>query len=174
MRKEMAPMFRLLTSFLALMVLALQGSQATAQLARNPKLSPQDFAAAQADTREAGGDTAELIYAARIDAVERGRLDSLVVIYAKPAKGGKDYFALVSRDGKKYRLSFDQSGRALKSGDQFLRIGLRHEEGKSPLLRLMGSTTEPGKPGEWQRSLDFQFNGSEFTLVGQSMMPIAK
>jgi len=165
---------RLLRSLFAALLMILAVNQVLAQMARNPKLSPQDLAAAQAETREAGGAEAELIYATRIDAVVKGSFDSLVVIYAKPVKGGKEYFGLIARDGKKYHLSLDQSGRALKSGDRYLRIGLKHEEGKAPLLRLMGATTEPGKPGEQQRNVDFQFNGSEFGLVGQSITPLPK
>jgi len=160
-------------SWIAFLVV-LAAAQASAQLARNPKLSPSDLAAAQSEAREAGGADAELIYAARIDVVEKGSFDSLVVIYAKPVKSGQDYFGLVVRDGQKYHLSIDRPGRALRSGDRFLKIGLRHEEGKSPLLRLMGATREAKMPGELQRNVDFQFNGSEFVLVGQSTMPLPK
>ncbi|MEP7340708.1 MAG: SDR family NAD(P)-dependent oxidoreductase [Acidobacteriota bacterium] len=80
---------------------------------------------------------------ARIDSVQRGSYDSLIVIYQKPAKAGKDCFAFVLREGQRVPLVFDKQdkqGRALKSGDKLLRIGLKHEEGKSPLLRLIAST----------------------------------
>jgi len=146
---------------------------ATAQMARNPKISPPDLEAAQAETREAGGANAELIYAARLDAIQKGSYDSLIVIYAKVVKGGKDYFAVIQRDGKKYPLAFDNQGRALKSGDKFSRIGLKHEEGKSPILRMIGATTDP-KQGEQQRNVDFRFNGIEFVVEAQSLTPIAK
>jgi hypothetical protein len=33
---------------------------------------------------------------------------------------------------------------------------------------------DPAKPGEQQRNLDFQFNGTVFDLVGQSTMPLPK
>lgn len=145
----------------------------TPPLVRNPKISQPDLEAAQAETRATGGVGAELVYAARIDAAQRGSYDSLIVVYAKPAKKGKDYFAVVVRDGKKFPLTYDREGRALKAGDRFLRIGLKHEAGKAPLLRLMGATTDPSK-GEQQRNVDFQFNGSEFAAVGESLMPIAK
>jgi hypothetical protein len=165
---------RSVTTVTVALLLASALTGAAAQVVRNPKLSSQDLAAAQAETRAAGGAEAELVYAARINAVEKGKFDSLVVIYAKPGQGTQDYFGLVAREGKKYRLSADQTGRALPSGDRFLKIGLKHEEGHSPLLRLIGATTEPGKSGEWQRNLDFQFNGSEFALVSQSIAQIAK
>jgi hypothetical protein len=146
---------------------------AFAQMARNPKISPADLEAAQTETRESGGANAELIYAARLDAVQKGTYDSLIVIYAKAVKGGKDYFAVIRRGDAKLPLAFDKQGRALKSGDKYLRMGLRHEEGKSPILRLIAQTTDP-KLGEQQRNLDFQFSGTEFALVAQSMTPIPK
>ncbi len=158
-------------SLLALMIAL--SSETAAQLARNPKISPPDLEAAKVETRESGGATAELIYAARLDAVQKGSFDSLIVIYAKAVKGGKDHFAVILRDGKKHPLGFDKQGRALKAGDKFLRMGLRHEEGKSPILRLIAATTDP-KLGEQQRNLDFQFNGSEFALVNQSTTSLAK
>jgi hypothetical protein len=165
---------RLHRPILMLSFIALVTGCVFAQIVRNPKLSPRDLSTAQDETRGAGGAGSELVYAVRIDAIQKGSFDSLVVIYAKPGKAGKDYFGLVVRDGKKYRLNLDQSGRALPSGDRFLRIGLRHEDSGAPLLRLMGATTEPGKTGEWQRNLDFRFNGTEFALIGQSTMPLPK
>jgi hypothetical protein len=165
---------RRLNSTVTLVLIALAAHCIVAQTVPNPKLSQSDLEAAKSETRVAGGAGAELTYAARIDAVERGKFDSLVVIYAKPGRSGKDYFGLVVREGKQHRLSLDKSGLALKSGDRFLRIGLRHEENKAPLLRLMSATTEAGKPGEWQRNVDFQFNGGEFALVGQSTTPLPK
>lgn len=145
----------------------------TPQLARNPKLSQPDLEAAKTATAEAGGTSAELIYAARLDAAQRGAYDSLLVVYAKAARRGKDHFAFVLRDGKRLPLAYDKEGRALKPGDKFLRTGLRHEEGKAPLLRLMGSMTDPAK-GEQQRNVDFQFNGSVFVLIGDSLVSVAK
>lgn len=145
-------------------------------LKSNPKISQPDFDAATAETLAAGGEKAELIYAARIDAVERGNYDSLIVIYAKPVKSGKDHFAVILRGEQKFPLVFDKQdklGRALKPGDKFLQIGLKHEEGKSPLLRLMAITNDKEK-GQQRRNLDFQFNGTEFVLVGQSIMPLPK
>lgn len=165
---------RTFTPIVVLIFMILIASCVAAQTVPNPKLGESDLGAAQAEANTAGGADAELTYAARIDAVEHGKFDSLIVIYAKPGKSGKEYFGLVVRDGKQYHLSLDKSGLALKSGDRFLRIGLRHEEGKAPLLRLMGATTEPGKTGEWQRNVDFQFNGSEFALIGQSTVPLPK
>lgn len=145
-------------------------------LKSNPKISQPDFDAATAETLAAAGEKAELAYAARIDAVRRGSYDSLIVVYQKPARAGKDWFAFVLREGQRLPLVFDKQdkqSRALKSGDKFLRIGLRHEEGKSPLLRLIASTVDKEK-GEQQRNLDFQFDGVAFALVGQSMMPLPK
>jgi hypothetical protein len=163
----------MLILILAGLLMILAPVPTTAQLARNPKISPDDLQAAQAETRESGGANAELIYAARLDAVQKGTYDSLIVIYAKAVKGGKDYFALIQRGGAKFPLAFDKQGRALKSGDKYLRMGLRHEEGKSPILRLIAQTTDP-KLGEQQRNLDFQFNGTEFVLGAQSVTPIPK
>ncbi len=145
-------------------------------LKSNPKISLPDFEAAKAETMAAGGQQAELIFAARIDAVARGNYDSLIVVYAKSAKPGQTYFAFILREGQKHPLVFDKKdklARALPTGDKYLRMGLRHEEGQSPLIRLMGSTTDKEK-GVQQRNLDFQFNGSEFAIVGQSMMPLPK
>ncbi len=145
-------------------------------LKSNPKISQPDFDAAKAEMLVSGGEKAELIYAARIDAVTRGTYDSLIVIYGKPAKSGKDLFAFIVREGQKSPLVLDKKdklGRALNTGDKFLQIGLRHEEGKSPLVRLMAETVDKEK-GRQRRNLDFQFNGTEFALVGQSLMPLPK
>jgi len=151
-------------------------SQTGPLLKSNPKISQPDFDAAKAEMLAAGGEKADLIYAARIDAVQRGSYDSLIVIYQKPAKVGKDCFAFVLREGQRLPLVLDKQdkqGRALKSGDKFLRIGLKHEEGKSPLLRLIASTVDKEK-GEQQRNVDFRSNGTEFILIGQSTMPLPK
>ena len=158
---------------LLLLASLLLAESASAQLARNPKLAAPDLEAAQAETLASGGEKAELIYAARLDAVTKGAFDSLIVIYAKPVKAGKDYYAVVLREGLKLPLAFDKQGRAFKSGDQYLRMGLKHEEGKSPILRLISSMTDPAKSPQ-QRNLDFRFNGSGFVLENQSLMPMAK
>lgn len=164
-------------SFALIAALLILCGAAPAQTVRNPKLSERDLTAAKAVALEEGGAKAELTYAVRIDAIEKGRFDTLVVIYARPAEGGPDYFGLVVQDdGKKHRLAFDRSGRALKSSDRFLRIGLRHEEGKPPLLRLMGQVTERGRPGvgERQRNIDYRFNGTAFVVVDQSVVLLSK
>lgn len=145
-------------------------------LKTNPKISLPDFETAKAETLAAGGEQAELIFAARIDAVTRGSYDSLIVVYAKATRTGQNYFAIILREGQKYPLVFDpkdKSGRALPTGDKYLRMGLRHEDGKPPLIRLMGSTVDKEK-GVQQRNMDFQFNGTEFALVGQSIMSLPK
>ena len=149
---------------------------ASAQLARNPKIAAPDLEAAKAETLASGGEQAELIYAARIDAVARGSYDSLIVVYAKPVKNGKDHFAVILREGRKLPLIADKQdklARAFPAGDKYLRMGLRHEEGQSPLIRLMAATADKEK-GELQRNLDFQFNGAEFVLVAESMMPLPR
>ncbi len=148
-------------------------AEVSAQLASNPKIAAADLEAARAETLASGGEKAELIYAARLDAVQKGSFDSLVVIYAKAARTGKDYYAVVLREAQKYPLAFDKQGRALKSGDKYLRMGLRHEEGKSPTLRLISSMTDPVK-GQQQRNLDFRFNGSSFVLENQSVATMAR
>ncbi|MGE0128733.1 MAG: hypothetical protein AB7U82_11695 [Blastocatellales bacterium] len=166
-------MSRLFNIFISIFVLSTLSATVCAQMARNPKISPDDLQAAQSETRESGGANAELIYAARLDAVQKGTYDSLIVVYAKAVKGGKDYFVVIQRGGAKFPLAFDKRGQALKSGDKYLRMGLRHEAGKSPILRLIAQTTDP-KMGEQQRNLDFQFNGTEFVLLTQSTTPIPK
>ncbi len=166
-------MFRRFNPTIVAAILIFSLGQISAQTIRNPKLSQKDLESAQSITREAGGANAELIYTTRLDAVQKGSYDSLVVVYAKATKGGKDYFALVAREGKNYPMIYDKQGRALKSGDNFLRIGLKHEEGKSPLLRLIGSFTDPAK-GEMQRNVDYQFGGSGFAMIDQSMAMLAK
>ncbi len=151
-------------------------TEASAQLSRNPKIAAPDLEAAKAETLAAGGEQAELIYAARIDAVTKGAYDSLIVIYAKPVKSGKDYFAVILREGQKLPLIADKKdklARAFPTGDKYRQMGLRHEEGKSPLIRLMSAATDKEK-GEQQRNLDFQFNGAEFALVAETMMPLPK
>jgi hypothetical protein len=171
-RKEMKKMMlRILLSLLAVIIFAPCLIQA--QVVRNPKLSSSDLDAAKNQMRQVGGSTAELIYSVRVDAVDRGNFDCLVVVYAKAVKGGKDYYAMVYRDKKIYPLAFDQDGRALKSGDRFLRIGLKHETGRSPILRLMGAAVDPTQ-GEQQRNLDFRYTGDEFGLESQSVASIAK
>src|SRR5262245_63312978 len=131
---------RILLSLLALIIFAPAFNQA--QVVRNPKLSSSDLDAAMNQMRQAGGATAELIYSVRIDAFDRGNFDSLVIVYAKAVKGGKDYYAMVIRDKKTFPLVFDKEGRALRSGDRFLRIGLKHETGKPPIVRLMGASND--------------------------------
>lgn len=145
-------------------------------LKSNPKISRPDFDAAKTEMLAAGGEKAELVYAARIDAVTRGAFDSLIVIYDKPAKTGAESFAFILREAQRHPLVFDKqdkAARALKPGDKFLQIGLRHEEGKSPLIRLMTETVDKEKVRQ-RRNLDFQFNGTEFAQVGQSLMPLPK
>ena len=166
-------MSRQLRPFAVAAILMLVFCQISAQMVRNPKLSSKDLDTAQAKSRQAGGEKAELIYAARLDLIQKGNYDSLIVVYAKPAKAGKDFYAMVVQEGKSFPLVYDKQGRALKSGDKFLRIGLKHEEGKAPLLRLMGSTIDQTK-GEQQRNLDFRFNGTEFKLESESMTPVAR
>ncbi len=167
-------MSQILKPITATLFMVLMAGGVSAQLIPNPKLSPLDLAAARSEARKAGGDQAELIYATRIDGIEKGKFNTLVVIYARPAKEGKDYYGLIVADSKKYPLSYDQEGRALRSGDRFLRIGLRHQAGQPPLLRLISATSEVGRPGEWQRNLDFQFNGTSFALLAQSVVPLAR
>lgn len=123
-----------------------------AQMIANKKLSPSDLEAAQSEAKSAGGKDVQLIYATRLDAVQKGSFDSLVVIYAK----GKDTLAMVVRSGKRYMLKADESGQAIKAGDQFQRMGVRYEEGKAPVLRMFALN------GGALRSVDFRFNGTEF------------
>ena len=134
-------------------LLVLAAASASAQMIANKKLSPSDLAAAQAETKSAGGADTQLVYATRLDAAQKGTFDSLVVIYAK----GKDTHALVVRAGKRYMLKADQSGQAVKAGDQFQRMGVRYEAGKAPVLRMFALGAGGGL-----RSVDYRFNGTEF------------
>ncbi len=176
------------SALLLLVLSATSGANAFAQTApqtpaptgpllkSNPKISQPDFDSAKTEMLAAGGEKAELVYAARIDAVTRGTFDSLIIIYDKPAKIGADAFAFILREGQRYPLTFgkeEKAGRALKPGDKFLQIGLRHEEGKAPLIRLMAETLDKEK-GRQRRNLDFQFNGTEFVMIAQSTMPLPK
>jgi hypothetical protein len=143
----------------------------SAQTVRNPKLAPADLESAREVTKAGGGSGAELVYAARIDAVRKGTFDSLVVVYATGASPNKQYYAVVQREGQSLRLAADKSDMALPKGDRFLRIGLRHEAEKAPLLRVMGAT---GEGDDQQRNLDFRFNGKTFELVDQSVMKTSR
>ncbi len=147
---------------------------ASGQIVRNPRLALADRDEARSATRDGGGAGAELVYAARIDAATKGAFDSLVVIYSKGAGAAREFHGVVVRGGKKHPLVGDKSGGALPPGDRFLRIGLRHEAEKAPLLRLMSSIGESGQADERQRNLDFQFNGKEFELVAQSIATPAR
>lgn len=142
-----------------------------AQIVRNPKLATADLESARDATKAGGGSGAELVYAARIDAVAKGTFDSLVVVYATGAVPNKQYYAVVLREGQTLRLAADKSGVALPKGDRFLRIGLRHEVEKAPLLRVMGAI---GEGDDQQRNLDFRFNGKEFELIDQSVMKTSR
>src|SRR5262245_53932386 len=133
-------MLRILFSIFAVIIIA--PGFTPGQVVRNPKLSSSDLETAKNQMRQTGGATAELIYSVRIDAVDRGSFDCLVIVYAKAVKGGKDYYAMVIRDKKTFPLVFDKEGRALRSGDRFLRIGLKHETGKPPIVRLMGASND--------------------------------
>jgi hypothetical protein len=144
-----------------------------AQTVRNPKLATADLERAREAVKEGGGSGAELVYAARIDAVTKAAFDCLVVVYSTGSTPTKQYYAIVLRDGQSLHLVGDKSGTALPKGDRFLRIGLRHEAEKAPLLRVMGATGESGGD-EQQRNLDFRFNGKEFELVDQSVMKISR
>jgi len=166
-------MYRMSILILAGLLMIFSSVAVTAQLASNPKLSPPDLQAAQAEAKESGGANAELIYANRLDAVQKGVYDSLIVVYAKPVKGGKEFFAVIQREGKKFPLAIDRQGQAIKSGDKFLRMGLKHEEGKAPILRLIASTADP-KQGEKQRNVDYRFNGTEFVVESQSLTQVAR
>lgn len=157
-----------------LAVLLMASVPVAGQLVRNPRLSAPDLEAARAATKETGGDGAELVYATRIDAVAKGSFDSLVVILSKSSNSAKEFYAMVVREGKRLPLSVDKTGKALPDGDRFLRIGLRHEADKPPILRIMSAIGPAGQPDERQRNLDFQFNGSEFALVGQSTASAAR
>ena len=147
---------------------------AQGQVARNPKLSAADLDSAQEATREAGGAEAQLVYATRIDAIAKGSFDSLVVIYSKGKDPAKEYYAVVLREGKQFPVVGSKRGTAFPPGDRFLRIGLRHEAGAAPILRLMSATKETGQSEERQRNLDFQFNGTEFAMTGESITSLAK
>ena len=145
-----------------------------AQTIKNPRLSASDLDAATAAARSVQGPEAELVYATRVDAIEKGKLNCLVVVSASGTGDTKKYVVQVIRDGSAFKLAAGETGNALPPGDRFLKIGLRHEVGKAPILRLMSATREKGDQDERQRNLDFQYQGTEFALVGQSVTSIAK
>lgn len=128
-----------------------------AQMIANKKLSSSDLGAALSETKSAGGKDAQLVYATRLDAVQKGSFDSLVVIYAT----GKDTYAMVLHAGKRHMLKGDPSGQAVKAGDNFQRMGVRYEEGKAPILRLFALS------GGALNGVDFRFNGTEFVTEGK-------
>ena len=139
----------------------------TSQTVKNPKLSAADLTTAKAEVEAAGGNDAELVYANRLDALEKGKFDSLAIFYLKPKAGGPLYYGLIATDaGSKYPLKLDKSGQVLPVGDRFLRMGLKYEEGKAPLLRVMGTGREQ------QHNFDFRFSGTEFTVVDRSQVPL--
>ena len=93
----------LFLSFLS--IINLPSADLAGQTIRNPKLSGADLAAAQSVTEEEAGSAGELVYATRLDAITRGSYDSLIVIYARAEGTGKNYYARVVQDGRKYRLA---------------------------------------------------------------------
>ena len=143
------------------------------QEARNPKLSASDSTPQRRRPGKPAAPSA-VVYAIRIDAVAKGSFDSLVVIYSKGGASAKEYYGVVLRDGRQLPLVGGKRGTAFPTGDRFLRIGLRHETGIAPTLRLMSATTEPGQPEERQRNLDFQFKGTEFAMIGESVTSLAR
>jgi len=165
---------RTISFFCCLLLLIFVFGLAQGQVVRNPKLSPADLDSAREATREAGGAEAQLVYATRIDAIAKGSFDSLVVIYSKGKEPAKEYYAVVLREGKQFPVVGSKRGTAFPPGDRFLRIGLRHEAGAAPILRLMSATKETGQSEERQRNLDFQFNGTEFAMTGESITSLAK
>jgi hypothetical protein len=160
--------------FLVLTGLILTAVSVAAQTIRNPRLSASDLEAAKDAAKSAQGPDAELVYATRVDAIEKGKLNCLVVVSAATAGTAKAYVVQVIRDGSALKLVAGESGNAVASGDRFLKIGLRHEDGKAPILRVMSATREKGSGDERQRNLDFQYQGTEFALVGQSVTSIAR
>jgi hypothetical protein len=59
-----------------------------AQTIRNPRLNASDLEAATAAAKSAQGPDAELVYATRADAIEKGKLNCLVVVSAAIAGTG--------------------------------------------------------------------------------------
>jgi hypothetical protein len=150
-------MQRLLSSLLCAGLL-LSALAVSAQQIPNKKLSQSDLEAAQAETKSAGGNQAALVYATRLDPVQKGAFDSLVVIYAK----GNDYYAMVVRAGKRYMLKLAQKEQAIQPGDRFQRLGIKYEEGKAPLLRLFATDSSGAL-----RNVDYRYNGLDFVPEGQ-------
>ena len=151
-------MQRFLSSLLCVVVLLLAAQSVSAQQIPNKKLSQSDLEAAQAETKSAGGNQATLVYVTRLDAVQKGAFDSLVVIYAK----GNDYYAMVVRAGKRYMLKTAQKEQAIQVGDRFQRMGVKYEEGKAPLLRLFATDSRGA-----MRNVDYRYNGLDFVPEGQ-------
>jgi hypothetical protein len=151
-------MQRLLSSLLCAGLLMLVTLAVGAQQIPNKKLSQSDLEAAQSELKSAGGKDAVLIYTTRLDAVQRGAFDSLVVIYSK----GNDHYAMVVRGGKRYMLKAAQKEQAIQPGNRFLRLGIKYEEGKAPLLRLFATDSSGA-----MRNMDYRYNGLDFVPEGQ-------
>ena len=146
-----------------LSLLLLLTTSAAAQVVPNRGLLAADLQLAQTIALEAGGAAAELTYANRIDLVNRTEFDSLLVVYAVR---GEDR-AVIDRGGARHSLVVDGEPRVIPSGDTFRRSGLRRPPSGPAILRLISTFRDP-QGEEWQRNLDFQFNGKEFVIVGQS------
>ena len=158
-----------LRSAAILLLLAMAGLTAFSQVVPNRGLTPADLDLARTLTGEVGGPTAELVYAHRFDPVTRGQFDSLLVVYyRKNDRGQSESFAFIHRDGQRLILALDSRGRVLPPGDRFLRVGLRRLPDQPPILRVVGSFDDPAL-GSSQRNVDYQFNRTDFALVGQSV-----
>src|SRR4249919_358963 len=97
-------MTRTRNGWLLLVLFLLVGVPVAAQSIKNPRLSSEDLNAATSAAKAVQGDTAELIYAARLDAVEKGKYDCLVVISSIGAGQSKRYIAQVVRPGITFKL----------------------------------------------------------------------
>ena len=156
-------------TLLATLLIIVAGLVAPGQIVPNRGLTPADLDLARALSLEVGGANAELVYAHRFDPVTRGQFDSLLVVYyRKNDRGQSESFAFIHRDGQRLILALDSRGRVLPPGDSFLRVGLRRLPDQPPILRVVGSFDDPAL-GSSQRNVDYQFNRTDFALVGQSV-----
>ena len=148
----------------SLLFLVIPGGIGLAQVVPNRGLVAADLELARTIVLEAGGDKAQLIYANRLDLVTPADFDSLVVIYSV----GSEYRALIDRAGNRFPLTIDGQSWVVPPGDSFRRSGLNRPASGPATLRLI-TTFRDSKGEEWQRNLDFQFNGTEFVTIGRSV-----
>ncbi len=148
-------------------LMALLSFGIAAQVVPNRGLTAPDLESARTLVAEVGGPTATFVYANRFDPVTTGTFDSLLVIYSLVERETPVYFAFIQRLEQRLSLTVDPQGRLLPRGDSFLRIGLRRLKDAPSILRIVGSSPS-SNDSTALRNVDYQFNGTQFLVIGQS------